>query len=186
MEMHCFGQRLINQAFFYCRQCLAGALGLCLWVSAGADEFQPVYEISIAGPMITLQEQCADPCEILRVEDVGEVKTKTSQIETESSDSEANFSGDCYGECKQKKSEFKVQIARSLKEGMELTIEDRWAHFIFYSVVDTEQGPKTRRRHHEFRVDRPMIAVTLDEHDVQIDSNVPTDEGVIRKRTITR
>ena len=108
--MHCFGQRLINQTFSRWHRCFAGALGLCLLASPGAAEIQPVYEISIEGPTITLKEQCADPCEILRVEDVGEVETKTTQTEMESSDPEVNFSGDCYGECKQKKSEFKEII----------------------------------------------------------------------------
>jgi hypothetical protein len=163
-------------------------MGLMSVTADAVDVKEPTYRISISGPTSSLDGSCDDPCHLERVGIVGELgmRSRKEEVISGRGEGEADTGVECYGECKQKRTQLWVSTPRTLKEGVELTIEDRWAHFIFYSVVETDSGPRTRRRHHEFRVDRPLIAVSLDEHDVEIQAMVEQDPDVVRKRTLIR
>ncbi len=39
---------------------------------------------------------------------------------------------------------------------------------MFHSVIENEEGPVTRRRVSEFRIDRPLIELELSDHAVVI------------------
>ena len=172
------------------RQYLAVLL-LCLspiCISQADEESQPVYAITISGPQVNLEAACDDPCRIDEVELVGNVAMKANKTESEAgnAEDELSFDSECYGDCRKKKTQLSVSGPRKLREGVEVTIEERWAHFIFYSVTDTDKGPATRRRHYEFRVDRPLIEVALDDHQLKLRAQVEQDPGVIRRKTKER
>ncbi len=165
---------------------LSVALGvLPLVTTASESDPEPIYRLTINGPLAGVSESCNDPCHIEMVEVVGELGMSTIQeeVDAQSGEGEVTMPSECYGECEKKKTRLKVRSPRTLKKGVEVTIEDRWAHFIFYSVTETDSGPATRRRHHEFRVDRPLIAVNLDDHEVELRARVDVDDGVIRRKT---
>jgi hypothetical protein len=164
-------------------------LALGIAASAGATEAsEPKYSIAITGPQVELTRTCDDPCIIDEVEVVGGVGMKASTIDSEVGNAagETEFDADCYGECRKQKTQLRVSGPRTLKEGVEISIEDRWAHIIIYSVTETEKGPATRRRHYEFRVDRPLIEVALDEHRLTLRAAVEQDPETIRRKTVER
>ena len=166
-------------------------LGMCslAWAEEEVEaDVGSVYSIRITGPLVNLEAECGDPCAIDEVEVVGDVGMKAQMTESEAShaERETEFDSDCYGECKKKRTQLRVSGPRTLKEGVEVSIEDRWAHIIIYSVTETEKGPATRRQHYEFRVDRPLIEVELDEHRLKLRAAVDLDPTVIRRKTINR
>jgi hypothetical protein len=148
-----------------------------------SEPSEPMYSIELSGPQVNLETSCDDPCHIDEVEVVGSVGMQASKTESEGgyAEDETAANASCYGECKKKKTQLRVSGPRTLKEGIEVSIEDRWAHFIIYSVTDTEKGPATRRQHYEFRVDRPLIEVPLDQHRLKLRSAVAQDADVLRK-----
>ena len=172
-------------------------LGLFLLASIGfssslfaseEQQIEPLYSISISGPRVTLEAACDDPCHIEEVELVGNVAMKADKTESIAghTEDEVSFDSECYGDCKKQKTQLRVSGPRKLREGVEVTIEEQWAHFVFYSVTDTDKGPATRRQHFEFRIDRPLIEVSLDDHQLQLTANVEQDEDVMRRKTLQR
>jgi hypothetical protein len=136
------------------------------------------YQISVRGPLVELETTCIDPCQIDRHDVVGQSggqvtrsgKSKNTGSGTERRGDREHFEDGikCKGDCNNSDAvmEIKFQAKRTLREGIEVTIKDGRAHFIFYSVVEAEDGPATRRQHSEFRIDRPIIEVELHGHDV--------------------
>ena len=95
----------------------------------------------------------------------------------DSGEDEKPCEGDCVvlrgGKIEQRGLSIKFDPKRDLKQGLEVTIRDGNAHFIFYKVVDTEQGQATRRQHAEFRIDRPLIEAEIHGHDVVVRMDKP-------------
>jgi hypothetical protein len=168
--------------------CLLAFLPFIGSLAQAADSSGPVYSIAITGPQVNLEADCADPCTIERVEVVGDVGLQASKTESEAgyAERETEFESDCYGDCRKQKTQLRVSGPRQLREGVEVSIEDRWAHIIIYSVTDTEKGPATRRQHYEFRVDRPLIEVSLDEHRLKLQAAVDQDPDTLRRKSIER
>ena len=130
------------------------------------------YQISVKGPVAELETTCVDPCQVDLHDVVGQAGGQVTRSgKSKSAGSSREHFGDgikCKGDCNNTDAvlEIKFQAKRTLREGVEVTIKDGRAHFIFYSVVETEDGPATRRQHSEFRIDRPVIEVELHGHDV--------------------
>lgn len=159
-----------------------GALAACS--GAAAEGPAQMYRISITGPVTELVHDCDDPCSIERIETVGRLGMQAEIGETEKRAERPveDARGVCIRNCSSGGTGLKVRAPRDLKEGVEVTIEDRWAHFIFYSVTETESGPATKRNHYEFQIDRPAIELTLGEHDVEVVARVEDESRLGNRR----
>ena len=166
-------------------------MAIMLWLVSGAGVFaadEPdgsLYTISISGPAVNLETSCDDPCAVDEVVTVGSVDTKASksdQMESHGGE-ELSFGSECSGNCRQQSAQLRVETGRELREGVELSIEEQWAHFVFHSVTDTDKGPATKRQHFEFRIDRPLIEVDLGEHRLRLTAKVEQDPSVIRRKS---
>jgi hypothetical protein len=131
------------------------------------------YSISVKGPLATESFICNDPC---RIDETLVIKQNSSDIAigTNSKTEEVSKQVKCKGNCIKHDERMQVVLktAPKLRRGLEITIVDGHAHFIFYSVAESENGPSTRRQHSEFRVDRPLIELELHDHDVVIKASI--------------
>jgi hypothetical protein len=137
-----------------------------------AAESSPRYSIRVEGPVANLAEDCTDPCKLERVRQVGRtsatVEDASNRFESNRINSEPAVR--CAGNCVsgQQKSGLSLSMPAELKEGVEVSIEDGVARFVFYRVTDTESGQKTLKQHSRFEVDREFISLKLREHEVEI------------------
>jgi len=141
-------------------------------LAAAASGLQ--YHVTLQGPDGALERQCGDPCVIERVEVVGTSGGTTStEIAGRRDRGPADRGERCEGDCDTARStEFRITISpsRTLREGVEVRIEDGRAHIILYDVVDTDAGRSTRRRHSEFDIDRPLIELDIYGNDLRIET----------------
>lgn len=143
------------------------------------------YSITINGPIVVTEFSCDDPCHIDQQEIIGysggrittQVSTNKNGVPATGSHldigrSHAGKGIKCVGNCDNKEENTLIifEHKRTLRNGFKLDIKDRSAHFIFYSVIDTERGPATLLQQSQFRVDRPLIEVELHGHEVEIRS----------------
>jgi len=142
------------------------------------------YRISVSGPFVNIETSCNDPCQFDKLEVIGESGGQPSgdDAKTASSEEPGEDEQPCEGDCvvlrqgkefEQRGLRIKFDPKRDLKQGLEVTINDGNAHFIFYKVVDTEQGQATRRQYAEFRIDRPLIEAEIHGHDVSVRTGKP-------------
>lgn len=136
-----------------------------------AESGGPKYRIKVSGPLAEIDELCNAPCEIERVRVVGRVEATAEvaqdvQTGERKTDPHVTCTGNCGG--KEKASTLTVSPARSLREGVEFSIVDGMARFVFYSVTETERGPATLQGHSSFRIDRPLLALELRDHEVEL------------------
>jgi hypothetical protein len=142
-------------------------------VGAAPATVSATYQISVMGPAIELETSCQDPCQLDEHKVIGRAGGQLSSEETivrngnDPLEDGVKCKGDCSGSSK-KATKMVFQPQRDLREGIEISIKEGGAHFIFYSVVETEEGPATRRQHSEFRIDRPLLEVELHDHAVVI------------------
>lgn len=139
---------------------------------AEADAVHIQYSILVYGPGGEVEATCTDPCHIdqhqLTGHSGGEMTTSSAVREA---DEDPRADGiKCTGTCASGKPGTTVEFnaRKALYEGIEVRIEERYAHFIFYSVVDTEEGPSTLKQHAEFRIDRPLIQLDLHGHEIEV------------------
>lgn len=151
----------------------------------------PELLIELEGPTGQNRLQCAQPCMIDRSEVVGRTQARSEfTMETGKRGRPAQLqsvggksppaSGAGGG------SEFSVRVtekehhgrlrlrpSRDLEAGFTVEIEDDRAHIIFLDVVETEDGPSTRRRHAEFRIEQLPIAFSIHDHRVKVSAPEP-------------
>lgn len=151
-----------------------------LFLAADVPATPPTsYDISVSGPVVNIETSCNDPCRIEQIEDLGHAGGGAKAVEpAEGDDEDADAEDDCLGDCltggkqeglhQQRGLRIQFDPKRDLREGLELTITDGQAHFIFYTVVETEKGRATRRQHAEFRIDRKLIELEVHDHDVAV------------------
>lgn len=148
-------------------------VALTSWVvlNAQADElFQ--YEVSVQGPLASLDESCTDPCFLGEVHPVGRTSATVEESGSEfkpsklNSDPAVRCSGNCISG--KQKSGLSLSMPSELKEGLEFSIEDGIARLVVYRVTDTDSGKKTLKQHSRFEVDRELISLNLRDHDIRI------------------
>ncbi len=155
------------------------------------------YNVTINGPLVVTEFTCDDPCHVDQQEIVGYSGGGMISRETTATDkkrtpltgshldtgrSHAEMGVKCVGDCGtwEENTLIIFELKRTLRQGFKLDIEDESAHFIFYSVTDTEYGPATLLQHSQFRIDRPLIELDLHGHEVEIrtdfdDENMGTE-----------
>ena len=151
----------------------------------------PTYSITINGPVVVTEFTCDDPCHVDQQEIVGysgggmtsiETTDKNpsplteGQLDTKRSHAERGIK--CVGDCglREENTLLIFEHKRKLRNGFKLDIEDESAHFIFYSVTDTENGPATLLQHSQFRIDRPLIELDLHGHAVEVRTILNTQD----------
>ncbi len=170
------------------RTSIARVLGVALslagvdGVSAAGDEAAR-YDIEIRGPLGNFDFLCVDPCEFEETENLGNAGggVALEQIDRDnprtdslarrkSSRSYAEDNITCIGDCIQQgpTNQITIGAVHHLTEGVEVRIREGRARFVFHSVIENEEGPVTRRRVSEFRIDRPLIELELSDHAVLI------------------
>lgn len=172
------------------------------WFPAGHaqdHETTPRYQVSVDGPVAKTAFACDDPCEVDESTVVGyaggEVRsggrggtddlppTGSRIVDEDGADFEAEGI-DCQGNCTSTANEglLTFEPRRRLREGMKVTIRNDRAHFIFYVITETASGPATLLQHSEFDIDRPLIEVTVRDHDVVIRTDMDESERSDRMR----
>jgi hypothetical protein len=139
---------------------------------------EPLYSIHIKGPVVIIEFSCDDPCDVAELNVVGHAGGGLTSTEVDGNKKQGSPSArenaqsgvKCKGTCGKSEQSITMvfETERTLREGFELTISDSQAHFILYSVTETEQGQATRRQHSQFRIDRSLIELELHDHDVTI------------------
>ena len=156
--------------------------------TAFSDDTSSSYGIRVSGPIAELKFTCDDPCRLNEKEFVGSSGGTLSRSKVEVKDvlitgSRIKRKGNtnltmngvqCMGNCPtgNRSTGLGFESRRNLYEGIKITISDSYAHFIFYSVVDTEKGKATRTQYSDFRIDRPLIQLELHGHSVEIQTMV--------------
>jgi hypothetical protein len=151
-------------------------------VSAAGGELVR-YDIEVRGPLGNYRFECTDPCEFDETEEVGNAgggiavdQVDGTNIRTnslarrKSSRSYAEDNITCIGDCVQQGPTNMITIGsvRHLTEGVEVRIREGRARFVFHSLIEEAEGPITRRRVSQFRIDRPLIELELSDHAVVI------------------
>ena len=99
----------------------------------------------------------------------------------------ATASVKCTGSCSSSSGSTSLTFkgTRQLSEGVAVTIRDGKAKFSFHQLVETNEGASTKVRIVEFRIDRPLIELELEDHDVVVatamDESERTDRIYTRK-----
>jgi len=139
------------------------------------------YDISIDGPFVKATFICGDPCDVDERQLVGhhddqaddQSSKQKAKNDASSSATQREFAQrgvKCSGNCgkAEKGAVIAFSPGKDLQEGFTLSIKEGAAHFIFYSVTETEKGPATLRQHSQFRIDRALIELELHDNDVEI------------------
>lgn len=154
----------------------------------------PRYRVSVDGPLIEIEFTCNDPCTLDRTEVVGHAApelefqdgnvpgirraahTGTHIIRERLGFAQGNVQ--CQGNCQEGggTSRIRLGVGHRLEEGLEVRIRDSYADFVFATVVYTDDGPATLRHHSEFRIDRPLIELTLEGHKVVVQTRMSEAE----------
>jgi hypothetical protein len=139
------------------------------------------YHITIDGPDGVLDDRCQDPCRIEQLQVVGTTTggTTTTTSDLGEDDTDVTEGAECWGACGSRSTEVRITIrpSRSLREGIEVRIDDGRAHFLFYDVVEADGGRSTRRRHSEFVIDRSPIVLELHGNQVRVETTGLGDGG---------